>query len=256
MEKLDRAAEFLDRAHRERRRYENLPREIAPDDLAEAYAVQRRLHALRRPRLGEIVGWKIAVTTPAMRRILALPRPVVGGIFAGQVHRCPTTIAISDFGRACLEFEIALRLAADLPGREQPYLRAELLAAVGAACPAFELVDDRHADYAGTQGLSLCADNAWNAGIACGEWVEDPPQATLDTASGRVEWDGAPAGQGESTPLDALGCLASELAHAGLPLRRGMIVMSGSLVATRYPAAGTKARFAADGLGAIEIAFE
>lgn len=256
MDKAERAAEFLDQSYRERRRYENLPPAIAPADLTEAYAIQRALQDRWKPRLGDVVGWKIAVTTPAMRRILNIPRPVVGGIFASRVHQCPTTFRAADFVHACIEFEIALRLATDLPHRASAYTAADVLPAVGAACPAFELVDDRFADYTTTQGLSLCADNAWNAGIACGQWVAGPAPSLLAPARGNVVFDGRELGEGESTPLDALAWLADELALVGLPLRRGMIVMTGSLLATQYPVAGSRTSFTAHGLGRITIDFE
>src|SRR5687767_7881118 len=121
MDRIAAAADFLDRAHRDRARYENLPPEIRPADLAEAYAIQRAFHERLIPRLGAIAGWKIAVTTPAMRKILNIPRPVIGAIFARRIHRPPVRLRAADFIHPCLEFEVALELADDLPKRGKPY---------------------------------------------------------------------------------------------------------------------------------------
>jgi 2-keto-4-pentenoate hydratase len=54
-------------------------------------------------------------------------------------------------------------------------------------------------------------------------------------------------------PLNALAWLAEKLAAAGTPLRRGMIVMTGSMVPIRYPAAGDRVLVEVSGLGAAEL---
>jgi len=51
----------------------------------------------------------------------------------------------------------------------------------------------------------------------------------------------------------ALSWLAGKLAAAGTPLRRGMVVMTGSVVSTQYPAAGDKVEIEVSGLGAAEL---
>jgi 2-keto-4-pentenoate hydratase len=53
-------ARYLDEAHRSRAHYQNLPDAIAPGNFDEAYAAQEALCALWEPRLGRIVGRKIA----------------------------------------------------------------------------------------------------------------------------------------------------------------------------------------------------
>ena len=54
-------------------------------------------------------------------------------------------------------------------------------------------------------------------------------------------------------PLNALAWLADKLAAAGTPLRRGMIVMTGSMVPIQYPSAGDEVLVEISGLGAAEL---
>jgi 2-keto-4-pentenoate hydratase len=54
-------------------------------------------------------------------------------------------------------------------------------------------------------------------------------------------------------PLNALAWLADKLAAAETPLRRGMIVMTGSMVPIQYPAAGDRAIIEISDLGTAEL---
>ena len=54
-------------------------------------------------------------------------------------------------------------------------------------------------------------------------------------------------------PLNALAWLAGKLADAGTPLRRGMIVMTGSMVPIQHPLAGDRVLVEISGLGAAEL---
>ena len=162
------AARYLDEAHRARARYQNLPEAIAPRNFAEAYAAQEALCALWLPRLGPIAGRKIAVTTKVMQELMGIDHPCGGLIFASRVHRSPAHIAKADFVNVRIECELAVRLGRDLPKGPQPYTRESVRAAVSEIMAAFELIEDRNADYKSSKALSLIADNAWNGGIVLG----------------------------------------------------------------------------------------
>ena len=71
-----------------------------------------------------------------------------------------------------VEFEIALRLGRDLDPAAAPFSEAIMRDAVDGVCAAMELVDDRNADYANLDAISLVADNSWNAGAVLGDFVE------------------------------------------------------------------------------------
>jgi 2-oxo-3-hexenedioate decarboxylase/2-keto-4-pentenoate hydratase len=50
-------------------------------------------------------------------------------------------------------------------------------------------------------------------------------------------------------PLNALAWLANHLVARGRPLRRGMVVSTGSIVSTKWPKAGESVVVAVEGLG-------
>jgi 2-oxo-3-hexenedioate decarboxylase/2-keto-4-pentenoate hydratase len=57
-------------------------------------------------------------------------------------------------------------------------------------------------------------------------------------------------------PLEALAWIANDLASRGLGLWRSDIVITGSLVPSRYPEAGDVVRFDAGALGSVELAVD
>ena len=155
-----------------------------------------------------------------------------------------------------IEFEICARLGRDLPLRTTPYTREEVTTAVDAVCAAIELVDDRKADYATLDCRSLVADNSWNAGVILGAFVV-PPSA-LDEVVGVAYQDGIEIGRGKGAdalghPFEPLVWLANHLAGQGEGLKKGDIVMTGSIVTTRFPEAAFSYRFEVTGLGSVEV---
>jgi 2-oxo-3-hexenedioate decarboxylase/2-keto-4-pentenoate hydratase len=154
-----------------------------------------------------------------------------------------------------LEFEIAVRLKRDLVPDGVPSL-AEVADAVDAVCAAIEIVDDRRADYRALDVLSLIADNSWNAGIVLGEFVPAWPE--LATIGGLISVDGIPLDRGSGGdvlghPFYPVAWLASHLAKEGSGLRAGDIVMTGSLVTTKFPDRPASYRFDVKGLGAVGL---
>jgi 2-keto-4-pentenoate hydratase len=226
----------------------------------EAYAVQEAFHALLAPTHGPIAGYKIALTTPVMQRLVGFHEPVSGAILARTIRQSPCTIRCADYGRLGVECEIAVRLDADLPVTQAPYRRDQIAAAIGAVMAAFELIDDRHADYAqfAPQILSIIADNAWNGGIVLGPPATDWQTIDLAAAHGTMAINDAVVGEGYGRdvmghPLDALVWLANGLAQRGKELSQGMVVMTGSIVATKFVHPGDMVHFRIDGLGEVRL---
>src|SRR5262245_66336703 len=90
------AVRFLEDAHRSRARYQNLPPEIAPQTVTEAYVVQEALCARWAERLGPVAGLKIATTTKEMQQLMGIDHPCGGMIFRYCVHHPPATIRKRD----------------------------------------------------------------------------------------------------------------------------------------------------------------
>jgi 2-keto-4-pentenoate hydratase len=222
-----------------------------------AYQVQDHLVALLGAELrADVVGYKIGLTSPAMQEMCGMSTPVYGRIFSGRVH--PTDARIDPTAHAHLgvEFEIAVRLGKDVTAPVSTW--AALGAYVDAIAPAFELVDDRNANYAQLDGASLIADNAWNAGVVVGAWQSAP--SDLQSRRGRVFCNGAQIDEGRvgdalEHPFASAQWLAGGLLSRGQVLRAGMIVMTGSIVRTRFVEPGQTWQYEVDGLGSVKAAF-
>jgi len=250
------AARFLHEAHRARTAYQPLPDGISPRDINEAYDIQEAFHELLLPERGAIVGYKVALTTTVMQQMVGFGHPASGAVFTSGVHHSPVTINASDYVHVGAECEIAMLLERDLPASDAPYDRESVARAVAALMPAFELVDDRGADYTDLYFLNVAADNSWNAGIVLGEAVIDWQDIDLVAATGTMTINGQPAGVGTGGdvlghPLEALAWLANNLAERGKSLQKDMIVMTGSIVSTKFLNKGDEVHFEIDTLGDV-----
>jgi len=247
-------AGYIDAAHRARARYQNLPEAIAPQTEAEAYAAQAALCELWMPRIGPIAGLKIATTTKVMQVLMGIDHPCMGTIFAARVYASPATIAKRDFINVRVECELAVRLGRDLPKPPQPYTRESVRAAVSHVMPAFELIEDRFADYKSSKALSLIADNAWNGGIVIGSARPLPAGLDLDGIPGVLRSNGKEAGAGKTDdPLGALAWLANQAVACGRPMTAGMVVITGSVIPTVDVAVGERLDFVLDRIGETSL---
>src|SRR5262245_9749793 len=248
------AAQFLDEAHRARARYANLPEPIAPKSFAEAYAAQEALTQLWEARLGPIAGRKIAVTTKVMQGLMGIDHPCMGAVFASRIHGAPARIAKADFVNMRIECELAVRLGRDLPKGGSPYTRQSVRPAVSEIMAAFELIEDRNADYKSCAALSLIADNAWNGGIVLGAARSAPAGSDLDGIAGQLSRNGKPELAGKTDdPLGALAFLANLAADRGRPLGAGMVIITGSIVPTVDIGVGERLDLALEGVGDVTM---
>ena len=257
-ERVWQAARFLHEAQRARAPYQPMPDAFAPRDIEEAYDMQEAFQGLLAPERGAIAGYKVALTTAVMQQMVGFGHPAYGAVFTSGVHHSPVTINHSDYVHVGAECEIAVLLSKDLPASAAPYDRAGVAGAVAALMPAFELVDDRGADYSDLFFLGVAADNAWNAGVVLGEPVTEWQGIDLVAASGAMTINGQPAGEGKGGdvlghPLEALAWLANNLAERGKSLQKDMIVMTGSIISTKFLNQGDEVHFGIDTLGEVRL---
>jgi 2-keto-4-pentenoate hydratase len=242
-------------SERQRRRdYVNLEGALRPTDVDDAYAMQDVFHGKAIPVHGPIAGWKIATTTKVMQQLMGIDGPCAAAVFQKTIHHSPARLRHADLVSLKIECELAFRLAADLPAKGAPHTEESVLAAVEAMMPAFELVDDRNAVYKETQALSLIADNCWNGGIVIGAPVKPPSRAEIDAATGVLTISGRPPVQGKADgPLRALAWVANLVNKRGKTIRAGMVVITGSVIATTPIAPGESAVFSVAGIGEARL---
>jgi 2-keto-4-pentenoate hydratase len=249
--RLQAMAQWMWEARARRLPYRNLPDDLRPASIAEAYAAQEAYYRLAEPTYGAVAGAKIATTTKVMQELMGINHPCGGAVFSRTIHASPARLRAADFINLRIESEIALQLGADLPASGAPWTRERVAPAVAAALPAFELIEDRNADYAKTEASSLIVENCWNGGIVTGT----PKRIALDDlvgTTGRLTLGGKQVGEGAAEdPCATLAWLANHVAERGRDLKAAMVVITGSLIPTVSIAPGQRAVFTVDGLGDI-----
>ena len=257
--RAERIADHIFEAHRRRARFERLRGDLAPASLEEAYVVQDAAH--RRfiaAGWGPLGGHKIALTSRAVQELCGVDQPAGGGIFASRIHTSPATLRLSDFMHLGLEFELGVRLGRDLPAAGAPYDRTSVALAVATCMPAFELIEDRGADYGDLDAASILTDKCWCGGVVLGPEVADWQGLDLAATPVELAWNGAVVDRGTTGaamghPFEALAWLANLLAARGRGMQAGEVVITGSALKTRFPEAGDEVTYRFEGLGATTV---
>ncbi len=223
------------------------PPALRPASAADAYEIQRRTLAV----LGPIGGWKVGAAGPDAPPSCA-PLPQAG------LHHGVSALPGAAFTTREIESELAVVLGHDLPPREAPYARTEVLAAIASCHPGLEVLQSRFADVAAVDGLSHLADlirhGAYVLGPAIPDWhAIDLSHAEVCQTIGdeKLRRTGNPAGD----MLRLVVWLANEGAVWAGGLRAGQIVTTGSWTgAVPAPAkADVTAHFT--GLGRVSLSF-
>jgi len=250
-------AEKIAQAHRARQRF--VPLEAGKiGDLEFAYAVQDRLVGLwQEAGAGDIIGWKVGLTSARMQAMVGIGQPIAGAILAGHCHGSGAVLHEADFVRLGIEAEIAVCIGTGITETDmlEP---AEILARLQHVSAAFEVIEDRDADYKTLDAASLIVDNSWNKGIVLGPPTAAAGILALTGRCGVLTRNGAALDRGNSEdvggdPLKIVAWLAAHLARRGRALLPGQWVLTGSIVTTKFPRRGETYHFSVDGLAPVEV---
>ena len=249
-------ARQLFREHGAGQDFHTLGPEAGVVDLDNAYSIQRQFVELLRPKAGATIGYKIGLTSARMQKMCGIDQPIAGVVLANRVVGSGAILQGKRYGRVGLEFEVGVRLGRDLPAAGAPYDAECVGQAVDGVCAAVEVVDDRRANYKSLDVRSLVADNSWNAGAVLGEFKKDWPD--LAAVSGVVMLNGLEVDRGHGRdvlghPFIPLTWLANHLAATGEGLRAGDIVLTGSLVTTRFPQQSETYLYKLAGVGTVDL---
>lgn len=258
---IERAAAILCASRFKRQPLAGLPADCRPEGTSDGYAIQEASHApIAAHGLGPIVGWKIGCTTPVMQAYIGIDEPCAGAVFASQVGGPAVRLLATDFVRAGVECEIAVRLGADLTPGGAPYGRADVARAVSDCMTSIEIVDDRYVDFRALPAPTLIADNFFNAGCVLGEARVIGRDFDLAALRGRMKVNDQEIGAGTGAnilghPLDALAWFANLRASLGLKLGAGTFVSLGSIVKVHWVTPGDDIEAEIDGLGVARVRF-
>lgn len=203
-------------------------------------------------------GFKIGAIARRMQENLGIHAPIAGFMREQDLHPNGVTLRFADFRNVGVECELAVRLGRDLPG---PCDEATATAAVDALFPAIEIVENRYgADLAAVGVPTLIADQMFHAAAVLGgdaEWR----RTDLAVVRGTMLRDGqmVDAGVGGDLlghPMRALAWLAQSPEAASFGgLRRGQIVMLGSVTPPLWLTSSCHIAVRFDGLGDVTLTF-
>lgn len=215
------------------RHLDALPADCRPTTQAEGRAVQALWAGVTGDR---IAGWKIAATSEAGQRHIAVGGPLAGPVFARRVQGDGAVLDLMHNGMRVAECEIVFSMGRTLAPRPEPYARAEVLAAVQSLHPGIEAPDSRFAAFEGAGEAQLIADCACcndmlvGAPVAPDARVDDLPSLAVQA---RVSDGRRAEGVGRNVlgdPVAALVWLVNELACTGRTLHAGQFVTTGACV--------------------------
>jgi 2-keto-4-pentenoate hydratase len=168
-----------------------------------------------------------------MQEHLGLRGPAAGFMATGGIQRSGAILRYADFQRPGVECELAVRLAADLPGA---CTAEQAAAAVGDLVAAIEIVENRYSDLAAVGTATMIGDQVYHAAAILGEpAMVDWRGLDIAALRGQLVIDGQQRDEGVGAdlmghPFNCLAWLAgSPVAAAFGGLKAGQVVMLGSV---------------------------
>jgi 2-keto-4-pentenoate hydratase len=192
-----------------------------PASPEEAYAVQRavwlELAGDERPS-----AWKVTAPAPDAT-------PIAGPVLPHRLARSPASFPAHTFVSPGIEVELAVCFEKDLPPRQPPYQRDEILDAISTVHVAMEIVDTRLADPQAAGPLWRLADNLVNGALVIGDAIPNWRRLDFATLVARAEINGRLIAESRGRPPldDIFHCLPWWIAHVG-GARAGDYVTTGA----------------------------
>ena len=244
------AARLLFSARRDpTQRLHSLPEVMRPQTEEQAYLIQRAIMSELAKNGDAIGGWKVGSPGPD-GPVNCAPLPAV------SIQDSPGSVSGSD---RLVEAEVAVRIGHDLPLRDAPYGREEVLAAIASAHPAIEVLQSRYVDAGAVDPLSALADGLSHFGLVVGAAIPDWRALDLGGEQVRLIVDGAEAKTATGNPAGDMIRLVLWLANEGARwaggLRAGQVVTTGSWTGKDPVPPGGEARVVFSRAGEAAVRF-
>jgi 2-keto-4-pentenoate hydratase len=230
---------------------------IGRDDLAAAYAVQKRITEVRLAGGATVVGRKIGLTSEAVQQQLGVDQPDFGILFDDMAYADGAAVPVGTVLQPRIEAEIAFVLRDDLA--EGPLDGEQVRGAIDYAVAALEICGSRVEGWDISFGDTV-ADNA-----SAGAYVLGTEHKTLDEVEPKdvamtmsIDGEEVSTGTGAAClgdPINAVVWLARQARDLGEPLRAGQVVLSGALGPMRPVEPGTTVVATITGIGSLSVSF-
>ena len=228
------------------RRLVDLPEVLRPQNAGQAYAIQQVV-ATNFARIG---GWKVGAAGPDAPPNCS-PLPLSG------MAASPAQLSSKTRPMRGIESEVAFRIGTDLPPRDTPYARDEIVAVMATAHPAIEVLESAFHNPDAVAPLTNLADSLAHGGFVYGPGTADWQHIdfTQETVEQRID-DAALRRTGN--PAGDMIRLVVWLANTGAVwaggLKAGQYVTCGSWTGKTLagPAARVRVRFPSLGEAAVD----
>jgi 2-keto-4-pentenoate hydratase len=216
----------------------------------DAYVIQAMVTDAWTGRGERRIGWKLGYTSIVMREQMGVDQPNFGPLTDVMLVEDGADVA-GRFTQPRVEPEVALRFVRDVPPDAD---RAAVLAAVGSAHAALEIVDSVWTGYR-FRIEDNTADGSSAAGVVLGD--EIPLDRIADVAV-TLEVDGTPFGHGHGHdasghPAEGVVWLTARLAERGERLVAGDLVITGGLTAAAVLGEGSEITGIYDGAAIVRV---
>jgi len=250
-------AEMLLKAEETRQPMAPLSESDSGITVEDAYRIQLRVVEMKKSTGQVVVGKKIGLTSLAMQAMLGVKEPDYGHILNGMVVMEGEKLPTSELIAPRIEGEIAFVLREELKG--PGVTLTDVLCASQGVIPALEIIDSRIKDWK-IKLVDTVADNASSARIVLGGVLTPLPGIDLRTIGMVMEKNGEVVATAAGAavlghPAQAVAWLANKLSTYGIVLKRGEVILSGSLTAAVPVAAGDFFRADFGVLGDVKIKF-
>jgi 2-keto-4-pentenoate hydratase len=225
--------------------------------LADAYRVQLAVLARVLAEGEKQAGWKIGLTADAVRGLYGVTAPVFGYLLESRHFASGCSFVVADLIRPAIESELCFTLKQGLRG---PGVTSDqVLAALGAVAPAFEIVELR-GDMAADLPLGVADNVSQWAYVTAREVQPYPSELDLGQVTAEVTRNGERVMQGRGIDvidhqLQSIAWLANQLAEYDTSLEAGQRIMTGSFTKPLPVAAGEHWETRFSSVGAVAVTF-
>jgi len=229
-----------------------------PDLVVEdAYAIQLRVIEAKRERGRTVVGKKAGLTSQAIQKLFGVSEPDFGHLLDNMMVESGNAISTEEAIQPKVEPEIGFVLDSDLRGPGVTAL--QVIAATRYIVPVLEIIDSRIADWKIKLGDTV-ADNASCGRVVIGGPVHRADRFDLRLIGVVLEKNGAVIATGAGAaalgnPANAVAWLANKFATFDQPLRKGDLIIPGSLTSAFDAKPGDNVTATFDRLGSVSVRF-
>lgn len=226
-------------------------------EIEDSYAISAEVARKTIEAGAELIGYKVGLTSLAMRRSSKIDEPDFGYLYRHFLHPDGATLQHAGYCVPRVEMELAFVLKDALQG---PYVtQLDVLKATEYIVPSIELIDARVDEP--RKIFDTIADNGAGAGLILGGRAVRPHDVDLTMVpsilyrNAQIEETGVSCGV-MGHPANAVAWLANKLHEIDVQLHPGQILLAGSAVRPVWADPGDTIRADFGDLGTVSIRFE